>query len=103
MRLNRAYRPSVKYTDLFVNPIATVLARNVAFVSGSLLAVLFTLTVVQEDLLTAHNILTSITLLGIIVTVCRIFIPNEVRLFVNIYKGVKYCLASDKRSQRTDD
>jgi autophagy-related protein 9 len=77
MRLNRAYRPSVKYTDLFVNPIATVLARNVAFVSGSLLAVLFTLTVVQEDLLTAHNILTSITLLGIIVTVCRIFIPNE--------------------------
>lgn len=39
-------------------------SRNIAFVSGSLLAVLFTLTVIQEDLLTAHNVLTSITLLG---------------------------------------
>lgn len=68
--------------------------RNIAFVAGSLLAVLFTLTVIQEDLLTAHNILTAITGLGknaifiiksvlfwhtgIIVTLCRIFIPNEV-------------------------
>ena len=26
-RLNRAYLPAVKYMDLFVNPIATILAR----------------------------------------------------------------------------
>ena len=38
--------------------------RNVAFFSASLLAVLLCLTVIQEDLLTAHNVLTFITLLG---------------------------------------
>ena len=63
-RLNRAYRPSVKYMDLFAHPIMTILAQNVAFVAGSLLAVLLVLTVIQEDLLTAHNVLTFITLLG---------------------------------------
>ena len=63
-RLNRAYRPSVKYMDLFAHPIMTILAQNVAFVTGSLLAVLLVLTVIQEDLLTAHNVLTFITLLG---------------------------------------
>lgn len=77
VRLNRAYLPAGKYMDLFVLPVATILARNIAFIAGSLLAVLFTLTVIQEDLLTAHNILTAITGLGVIVTLCRIFIPNE--------------------------
>lgn len=52
--------------------------RNLVFVTGSLLAVLLVLTVLQEDLLTAHNVLTYITLLGLAVTICRIFIPNEV-------------------------
>lgn len=64
MRLNRAYKPSVKYMDLFTNPLVVIVARNVAFVAGSLLAVLLVLTVIQEDLLTAHNVLTVMTLLG---------------------------------------
>ena len=63
-RLNRAYLPSVKYMDLFAHPIVAILAQNVAFVAGSVLAVLLVLTVIQEDLLTAHNVLTFITLLG---------------------------------------
>ena len=54
----------MKYMDLFTHPIVTILAQNVAFVVGSVLAVLVVLTVIQEDLLTAHNVLTFITLLG---------------------------------------
>lgn len=64
MRLNRAYKPSVKYMDLFADPLVVIVAKNVAFISGSLLAVLLVLTVIQEDLLTAHNVLTVMTMLG---------------------------------------
>ena len=63
-RLCRAYKPSVKYMDLFTHPLLVILSKNVAFFAGSILAVLLTLTVIQEDLLTAHNVLTIITLLG---------------------------------------
>ncbi|CAI8026630.1 Autophagy-related protein 9A [Geodia barretti] len=82
LRLNRAYTPSVKYMDLFTHPIVTIVAQNVAFVAGSVLAVLLVLTVIQEDLLTAHNVLTFITLLGIIVTACRVFIPDENQVWI---------------------
>ena len=64
LRLNQAYEPAVKYTNLFTHPILIILARNIAFTVGSLLAVMIVLTVIQEDLLTAHNVLTIITLLG---------------------------------------
>ena len=64
LRRNRAYKPSVKYMDLFLDPLLTILAKNVAFIAGSLLAVLVVLTVIQEDLLTAHNVLKVITVLG---------------------------------------
>lgn len=64
MRLNRAYKPSVKYMDLFASPLVVIVARNIAFVAGSVLAVFLVLTVIQEDLLTAHNVLTFMTLLG---------------------------------------
>ncbi len=64
LRKNRAYKPSVKYMDLFLDPLLTILAKNVAFIAGSLLAVLVVLTILQEDLLTAHNVLKIITVLG---------------------------------------
>ena len=67
MRLNRAYKPSVKYMDLFADPLVVIAARNIAFICGSLLAVLLVLTVIQEDLLTAHNVLTVMTMLGKVV------------------------------------
>ena len=67
MRLNRAYKPSVKYMDLFADPLMTLVCKNVAFVAGSLLAVLLVLTVLQEDLLTAPNILSVLTSLGLYV------------------------------------
>lgn len=77
LRLNRAYKPARKFMDLFTNPLVVIVSRNVAFITGSLLAVLLALTVIQEDLLTAHNVLIVITMLGLVITICRVFIPDE--------------------------
>lgn len=79
MRLNQAYLPASKYMDIFVSPIVVVLARNIAFVAGSLLAVLAVLTVLQEQLLTADNVLVWMSLLGIVLLVCSACLPDENR------------------------
>ncbi|PBC33306.1 autophagy-related protein 9A isoform X1 [Apis cerana] len=76
-RLNRAYRPASKYMSMFTSPIMTVIAKNVAFVAGSILAVLLILTVYDEDVLTVEHVLTTITILGAIVAGARAFIPDE--------------------------
>lgn len=76
-RLSRGYKPASKYMNSFASPLLTVLAKNLGFFAGSILAVLITLTVYDEDVLTVQHILTAITLLGLIVTVARSFIPDE--------------------------
>ncbi|XP_011304017.1 autophagy-related protein 9A isoform X2 [Fopius arisanus] len=76
-RLNRAYRPASKYMSIFTSPVMTVLAKNVAFVAGSILAVLIILTVYDEDVLSVEHILTTITCLGALVAAARAFIPDE--------------------------
>lgn len=77
MRLSRGYKPASKYMNSFISPLLTVVAKNFAFFSGSILAVLITLTVYDEDVLTVQHILTAITILGIVITVARTFIPDE--------------------------
>ncbi|XP_046883282.1 autophagy-related protein 9B isoform X2 [Hypomesus transpacificus] len=76
-RLGRGYKPTSKYMNSFSSPLLAVLAKNVAFFSGSVLAVLIALTVYDEDVLTVQHILTAITVLGVVVTVTRSFIPDE--------------------------
>ncbi|XP_041100581.1 autophagy-related protein 9B isoform X1 [Polyodon spathula] len=76
-RLGRGYKPVSKYMNSFTSPLFTVIAKNVAFFSGSILAVLIALTVYDEDVLTVQHILTAITMLGVVVTVTRSFIPDE--------------------------
>ncbi|KAJ8012206.1 hypothetical protein DPEC_G00066280 [Dallia pectoralis] len=76
-RLGRGYKPTSKYMNSFISPLLTVLAKNVAFFSGSVLAVLIALTVYDEDVLTVQHILTAITVLGVIITITRSFIPDE--------------------------
>ena len=56
VRLSRAYKPATYYMDIFVSPLATVIARNVAFISGSVLAVLILLTVWDEDVLNVEHV-----------------------------------------------
>ncbi|KAM7379462.1 hypothetical protein PAMP_005009 [Pampus punctatissimus] len=76
-RLGRGYKPTSKYMNSFTSPLLTVLAKNIAFFSGSVLAVLIALTVYDEDILTVQHILTAITVLGVVITITRSFIPDE--------------------------
>ncbi|XP_076826468.1 autophagy-related protein 9B [Brachyhypopomus gauderio] len=76
-RMGRGYKPAARYMNAFVSPLLAVLARNVAFFSGSVLAVLIALTVYDEDVLTVQHILTAITVLGVVITITRSFIPDE--------------------------
>ncbi|XP_061878524.1 autophagy-related protein 9A-like isoform X1 [Entelurus aequoreus] len=76
-RLGRGYKPTSKYMNSFTSPLFTVLAKNIAFFSGSVLAVLIALTVYDEDVLTVQHILTVITVLGVVITITRSFIPDE--------------------------
>jgi len=55
-----------------------VFCRHMAFFAGSILAVLIILTVVDEDVLSVEHVLALMTLLGVVTTVCRVLIPNEV-------------------------
>ena len=80
-RLNRAYKPANKYLELFVSPLMVVVAQNMAFVAGSVLAVLIVLSVWDEDVLNIEHALTLMTGLGAIVAVCRVFIPDENMVF----------------------
>ena len=50
-----------------------------AFFAGSILAVLIILTVVDEDVLSVEHVLALMTILGLVTTICRVLIPNEVR------------------------
>ncbi|XP_031414497.1 autophagy-related protein 9A [Clupea harengus] len=80
-RLSKGYKASSKYMNCFMSPLLTVVAKNVAFFAGSLLAVLIALTIYDEDVLSVEHVLTSITLLGVCVTVCRSFIPDKHMVF----------------------
>ncbi|XP_063067615.1 autophagy-related protein 9A [Engraulis encrasicolus] len=80
-RLSKGYKASSKYMNCFMSPLLTVMAKNVAFFAGSILAVLIALTIYDEDVLAVEHVLTSITLLGVCVTVCRSFIPDKHMVF----------------------
>ena len=68
--------------DIFITRIILIVdfffCRHVAFFAGSMLAVLIILTVVDEDFLAVSHVIGSMTVLGIIVTLCRACIPDEV-------------------------
>ncbi|XP_026481173.1 autophagy-related protein 9A-like, partial [Ctenocephalides felis] len=76
-RLTRAYRPAVRYISAFSSPLMTVIARNIAFIAGGVLATLLILTVYDEDVLAVEHVLSIMTILGAVVATCRLFIPDE--------------------------
>lgn len=76
-RLNRAHRPATRYLSAFNSPMLTIFANNFAFIFGAILAVLIVLTVYDEDVLAVEHILTTITVLGAGLAVCRALIPDE--------------------------
>uniref|UniRef100_A0A671T8G2 Autophagy-related protein 9 n=1 Tax=Sinocyclocheilus anshuiensis TaxID=1608454 RepID=A0A671T8G2_9TELE len=80
-RLSKGYKASSKYMNCFMSPLLTVVAKNVAFFAGSILAVLIALTIYDEDVLAVEHVLSSITLLGVCITICRSFIPDKHMVF----------------------
>ena len=80
-RLNRAYKPANQYMEIFVSPMSVVVARFVAFLAGSVLAVFVGLSIWDEDVLNVEHVLTIITGLGGIIAVCRVFLPDENMVF----------------------
>jgi len=62
-----------------------------AFFTGSILAVLIILTVIDEDVLSVEHVLALMTILGLVMTVCRVLIPNEVRCCSFVTYKLQYC------------
>ncbi|CAK1554810.1 unnamed protein product [Leptosia nina] len=79
-RLNRAHKPATKYLSSFSSPITTVIAKNIVFLSASVLGVLVALSVYDEDVLTVEHILTIITILGCVLAGARALIGDEEHL-----------------------
>uniref|UniRef100_A0A8C5QR26 Autophagy-related protein 9 n=1 Tax=Leptobrachium leishanense TaxID=445787 RepID=A0A8C5QR26_9ANUR len=80
-RLSRAYKPASKYMNCFLSPLLAVAAKHLGFLAGSVLAVLIALTVYDEDVLAVEHVLSAVTLLGVVVTICRSFIPDQHLVF----------------------
>ena len=80
-RLSRAYKPANQYMDMFVSPVAAVLARFVCFIAGSVLIVFVVLTVWDEDVLNVEHTLTIMTVLGAAVAGAQVFIPDPNLVF----------------------
>ncbi|KAL5006246.1 hypothetical protein ScPMuIL_015052 [Solemya velum] len=76
-RLNRGYKSANLYMNIFISPLLVILAKNIAFFAGAVGAVLVILTVVDEDVLSVEHVLTTMTVAGVIVTVCHGLIPDE--------------------------
>lgn len=76
-RLNRAYRPAVKYMNSFSSPILAVIGKNLVFFCGGILTVLIGLTIYDEDVVQVEHVLTIISLLTVAVVLGRSFIPEE--------------------------
>ncbi|XP_052802258.1 autophagy-related protein 9A-like [Mya arenaria] len=76
-RLNRGYKAADMYLSIFTSPLMSIIAKNIAFFAGSVLAVLVVLTVIDEDVLNVEHVLTIMTVAGVIVTACKVFIPDE--------------------------
>lgn len=79
-RLSRAYRPATLYLSGFSSNLVAVLARNLAFLAGAVLAVLVLLTIYDEDVITVEHVLTLMTILGAVVAGIWLFLTFSVSL-----------------------
>lgn len=81
-RLNRAYRPAVKYMNSFSSPLMAVIASNLVFVCGGLLSVFIVLTIYDEDVVQVEHVLTIMTVLTAIVLTCQSFVPEDNQIWI---------------------
>ncbi|XP_050683995.1 autophagy-related protein 9A [Leptidea sinapis] len=113
-RLNRAHKPATKYLSSFSSPITTVVAKNLVFLSASVLGVLVVLSVYDEDVLTVEHVLTIITVLGCVLAGARALIGDDdnlvctgpergEELFVQVLGHVHYLPAAWRGRAHTRD
>ncbi|CAD7087628.1 unnamed protein product [Hermetia illucens] len=76
-RLNRAYEPADRYISSFSSPIMTVIAKNILFICGGILALIIGLTIYSEHVMQVEHVLTIASVLTVVGVGARIFIPNE--------------------------
>lgn len=81
----------------FTSPFMEIIAKHVAFIASSVLAVLLLLTVYDEDVITVEHVITIMTGLGAIVAVSRAFIADimpqklsQSELYAQILEHVHY-------------
>ena len=76
-RLSRAYRPAKRYVDIFTSPKTVIFAKNFVFFAGSIWFVMVMMTLVHDGVLTVEYFMSTLTILGITVTIARAFLPDE--------------------------
>jgi len=76
-RLSRAYRPASKYMSSFTSPIMTVLAKHIAFITGSAVAVLLVMTLIYEPTFSMERVVAFMTILGAVAATAKAIIPDE--------------------------
>ncbi|KAL3283373.1 hypothetical protein HHI36_006520 [Cryptolaemus montrouzieri] len=76
-RLMRAHRLATRYLAAFTDPLGAVIARYIGFMAGAILAVIIFLTIYDEDVLGVEHLLSIVSILGVIVAICRSLIPDE--------------------------
>ncbi|CAH1789825.1 unnamed protein product [Owenia fusiformis] len=106
-RLNRGHKCASRYMSIFTSPMIVVIAKFVAFFAGSILAVLVILTVIDEDVLAVEHVLSTMTILGVVVAICKSMIPDEnmvwcpETLMTNVLAQVHYIPDSWKGNAHT--
>ncbi|XP_077282174.1 autophagy-related protein 9 [Temnothorax americanus] len=76
-RLSRAYRPASKYMSSFTSPIMTILAKNIAFITGSVLAVLLVMTLIYQPIFSMERVVAYMTMLGAVAATAKAIVPDE--------------------------
>lgn len=80
-RLNRAYRPAVRYMDSFSSPLVTVFAKFGVFLFGALGTFILILTIFDEDVIQVEHVLTIMTISFAISFACASLLPDENLVF----------------------
>ncbi|XP_028049857.1 autophagy-related protein 9A [Monomorium pharaonis] len=76
-RLSRAYRPASKYMSSFTSPIMTILAKQIAFITGSVLSVLLVVTLIYEPTFSMERVVALMTMLGAVAAAAKAIVPDE--------------------------
>jgi autophagy-related protein 9 len=80
-RLNRAYKPAVRYMDSFSSALTTVIAKFVVFTFGGFGAFIAILTVIDEDVIQVEHVLMILTACISVALAAASLIPDENLVF----------------------